>query len=47
MGKVKKEITRAYKEIYKDLAPVKDVVTQITEEEPKTIEEMKRRLSKK
>ena len=33
--------------IFKDLEPAKDTLSEITEEEPKSIEEMKRRLSKK
>jgi hypothetical protein len=40
-------IFRYYKRVFKDLEPVKDTISEMTEEEPKTIEEMKRRLSKK
>ena len=40
-------IFKLYKKIFKDLEPVKDTLSEITEEEPKSIEEMKRRLSKK
>lgn len=40
-------IFKLYKKVFKDLEPVKDTLSEITEEEPKSIEEMKRRLSKK
>lgn len=38
---------KLYKKIFKDLEPAKDALSEITEEEPKSVEEMKRRLSKK
>ncbi|MDI6654984.1 MAG: hypothetical protein QME59_03775 [Candidatus Hydrothermarchaeota archaeon] len=42
-----KPLFKLYKKIFKDLEPAKDTLSEITEEEPKSIEEMKRRLSKK
>ncbi len=41
------ETKKYYKKAYKDIEPVKDVISEMTEGEPKNIEEMKRRLSKK
>lgn len=38
---------KIYKRIFKDLKPAQDLLSEIAEEEPKSIEEMKRRLSKK
>ena len=40
-------IKRIYKKIFRDVAPAKDVLTEMTEEEPRSVEEMKRRLAKK
>jgi hypothetical protein len=40
-------IFKYYKRIFKDLEPAKDTISEITEEEPKSIQEMKRKLSKK
>lgn len=38
---------RYYKKIFKDVEPAKDLLSEMTEDEPKSIEEMKRKLSKK
>lgn len=40
-------VKKILKKAYKDIEPVKDALTQVTEEEPKSIENMKRRLTKK
>ncbi len=40
-------IIKLYKKIFKDIEPAKDVLSEMEGEEPKSIEEMKRRLSKK
>ncbi|GBE17494.1 hypothetical protein BMS3Abin16_00077 [archaeon BMS3Abin16] len=40
-------VKKVLKKMYKDIEPVKDIVSEVTEEEPKTLEEMKRKLSKK
>lgn len=42
-----KELKKYYKKAFKDVEPMKDVLSEISEEEPKNIGEMKRRLSKK
>ncbi len=41
------ELKKYYKKAFKDIEPVKDIISEMTEEEPKTIKEMKKRLSKK
>lgn len=41
------ELKKYYKKAFKDIEPVKDIISEMTEEEPKTINEMKKRLSKK
>ncbi len=38
---------RKQKKILKDVEPVKDQLSELTEEEPKNIEDIKKRLSKK
>ncbi len=44
---MKNPLFKYYKKIFKDLEPAKDKLSEMTEEEPKSIGEMKRRLSKK
>ncbi len=41
------ELKKYYKKAFKDLEPVKDTISEMTETEPKTINEMKKRLSKR
>jgi hypothetical protein len=40
-------VKKALKKIFKDIEPVKDIVSEVTEEVPVTLEGMKRKLSKK
>jgi hypothetical protein len=40
-------VKKILKKAYKDIEPVKDLLSEITEEEPKTLSDMKRKLSKK
>ncbi len=40
-------LIKLYKKIFKDIEPAKDTLSEMESTEPKTIEEMKRRLSKK
>ena len=40
-------LLKYYKRVFKDLEPAKDRLSELTEKEPKSIGEMKRRLSKK
>ncbi len=40
-------VKKVLKKMYKDIVPVKDIVSEMTEEEPKTLEQIKRKLSKK
>lgn len=44
---MKNPLYKLYKKVFKDVEPVKDIISEITEDEPKSIDEMKRRLSKK
>lgn len=41
------EIKKYYKKAYKDIEPVKDLLSEMTEKDPKDIHEMRKRLSKK
>jgi len=40
-------LLRYYKKVFKDIEPVKDRLSELTEKEPRSIGEMKRRLSKR
>jgi hypothetical protein len=40
-------IFKKQKKAFKDIEPVKDLLSEISEEEPKNIHEVKKRLSKK
>ncbi len=40
-------LLKYYKKVFKDIEPAKDKLSEMTEKEPKSIGEMKRRLSKK
>jgi|GEM_PF-4164609 len=43
----RKEILKKRKEALKDIEPMKDELSYLEEEEPKTIENMKKRISKR
>lgn len=40
-------VFKKQKKAFKDMAPVKDELGELTEEEPKSLEEIKRKLSKR
>lgn len=40
-------LLKYYKKVFKDIEPAKDKLSEMIEKEPKSIGEMKRRLSKK
>jgi len=44
---MRKEILKKKKEAVKDIEPMKDELSYLGEEEPKSIENMKKRISKK
>jgi len=41
------KLKKYYKKAFKDIESVKDIISEMTEMEPKTINEMKKRLSKR
>jgi hypothetical protein len=47
MAEEDESVKKVLKKVYKDIEPIKDIVSEVTEEEPKTLEQMKRKLSKK
>jgi hypothetical protein len=47
MAEEDEPVKKVLQKAYKDIESVKDILTEVTEEEPKTVEEMKRKLSKK
>lgn len=47
MAEEDEPVKKVLKKEYKDIEPVKDIVSEVTEDEPKTLEQMKRKLSKK
>lgn len=40
-------VFKKQKKALKDIEPVKDILSELTEEEPKNLQDIKRRLSKK
>jgi hypothetical protein len=40
-------VFKKQKKAFKDIAPVKDEISELTEDEPKDLQDIKRRLSKK
>jgi hypothetical protein len=47
MAEANEPVKKILKKIYKDIEPVKDILSEATEEVPETLEGMKRKLSKK
>jgi hypothetical protein len=47
MAEEKEPVKKILKKIYKDIEPVKDIVSEVADKAPETLEEMKRKLSKK
>jgi hypothetical protein len=41
------DVKRILKKKYKDIEPVKDILSELEEDEPKNLEDIKRRLIKK